>query len=151
MFVCWHTSLQVKTNNQNNWSVTNQTEYTGLRLVRDSLRTHFLYRRFVGESRTIPGGVVEFWLFDVPNRSDPIPQTADIKSGYRGRESRTNRCTTDRTSGMRLKGLLVLPLPEIISTKRSRLWLNMIYGRQVHKGHGLPRRSRQLRKISVKI
>ena len=39
---------------------------------------------------TIPGGVVDFSLFHESNLSDPNPQTADIKSGYRGRESRTN-------------------------------------------------------------
>ena len=31
MFACWHTSLQVKICNLNNWSVTNQIEYTGFR------------------------------------------------------------------------------------------------------------------------
>ena len=38
---------------------------------------------------TITDGVVDFWLFHEPFRSDPNPQTADIKSGYRGREPRT--------------------------------------------------------------
>ena len=32
---------------------------------------------------------MDFSLFHEPNLSDPNPQTADIKSGYRGRESRT--------------------------------------------------------------
>ena len=31
MFACWHMSLQVKIHNQNDWRVTNQIEYTGLR------------------------------------------------------------------------------------------------------------------------
>ena len=34
MFACLHTSLQVKTRYQNDWSVTNQIEYTGL--IQDS-------------------------------------------------------------------------------------------------------------------
>ena len=41
-------------------------------------------------SAPIPGGVVDFSLFHELNLSDPNPQTADIKSGYRGRESRTS-------------------------------------------------------------
>ena len=31
MFACWHMSFQVKTRDQNDWSVTNQIEYTGFR------------------------------------------------------------------------------------------------------------------------
>ena len=31
MFACWYTSLQVETRIQNDWSVTNQIEYTGFR------------------------------------------------------------------------------------------------------------------------
>ena len=31
MFACLHTSVQVKTHTQNEWSVTNQIEYTGFR------------------------------------------------------------------------------------------------------------------------
>ena len=33
---------------------------------------------------------MDFLLFHESNLSDPNPQTADIKSGYRGRESLTN-------------------------------------------------------------
>ena len=31
IFACRHTSLQMETNKKNDWSVTNQIEYTGLR------------------------------------------------------------------------------------------------------------------------
>ena len=39
-----YTSLQVKTHNQNEWNVTNQIEYTGLR--QDS-NVKFIYRLFL--------------------------------------------------------------------------------------------------------
>ena len=41
MFACWHASLQAKTHKQNELSVTNQTEYTGLRQIP-------IFRLFVG-------------------------------------------------------------------------------------------------------
>ena len=40
---------------------------------------------------------MDFSLFHEPNLSDPNPQTADIKSGYRGRESRTREKGRDLT------------------------------------------------------
>ena len=52
-------------------------------------------RAFCG---TIPGSVVDFWLLHEPYRSEPNPQSANIKSGYMGRESRTNRCSPVCTS-----------------------------------------------------
>ena len=42
---CWHTSLQVKTHNQNNWSATNQVEYTESTLVWDKI---LIFSLFVG-------------------------------------------------------------------------------------------------------
>ena len=58
---------------------------------------------------TIPGGVVDFSLFHEPNLSDPNPQTADIKSGYRGRESRTRIQRTLRLRNSVRKLLINIP------------------------------------------
>ena len=35
IFACWHTSLQMETNNKNDWEVRNKIKYTCLRLDSD--------------------------------------------------------------------------------------------------------------------